>query len=118
MLIGGTCNVDQAVILEVEKDTGDSTVAEIHRLLMRGMREAPRYAGVGAACGRLVRGGRVADCRRDRHHLAVDRPGAGAAEYGLGADRDLPCAFALATPVAAAIGVGPTGGCRHVDRAQ
>lgn len=35
-LIGGTCNVDQAVIFQVEKDTGDSTVAEIHRLLMRG----------------------------------------------------------------------------------
>ena len=95
-VIGGTCNVDQAVVMEIEKDSADSTVAEIHRLLARGMREAPRYAVlaqraatwfvavvlvIAAATAGIwlwldpVRGAAQHGCRADRH-LSL-RPGTG-----------------------------------------
>ena len=106
MLIGGTCNVDQAVILEVEKDTGDSTVAEIHRLLMRGMREAPRYAVLAQrAAGWFVAVVLLIAAVTATTWLLID-PALALPNTVAVLIVTCPCAFALATPVAAAIGVG------------
>ena len=106
MLIGGTCNVDQAVILEVEKDTGDSTVAEIHRLLMRGMREAPRYAVLAQrAAAWFVAVVLLIAAVTATTWLLID-PALALPNTVAVLIVTCPCAFALATPVAAAIGVG------------
>jgi len=106
MLIGGTCNVDQAVILEVEKDTGDSTVAEIHRLLMRGMREAPRYAVLAQrAAAWFVAVVLLIAAVTATTWLLID-PALALPNTVSVLIVTCPCAFALATPVAAAIGVG------------
>ena len=106
MLIGGTCNVDQTVILEVEKDTGDSTVAEIHRLLMRGMREAPRYAVLAQrAAAWFVAVVLLIAAVTATTWLLID-PALALPNTVSVLIVTCPCAFALATPVAAAIGVG------------
>ena len=106
MLIGGTCNVDQTVILEVEKDTGDSTVAEIHRLLMRGMREAPRYAVLAQrAAAWFVAVVLLIAAVTATTWLLID-PALALPNTVAVLIVTCPCAFALATPVAAAIGVG------------
>lgn len=105
-LIGGTCNVDQAVVFEVEKDTGDSTVAEIHRLLMRGMREAPRYAVLAQrAAAWFVAVVLVIAAITATTWLLID-PTLALPNTIAVLIVTCPCAFALATPVAAAIGVG------------
>ncbi|MCB1728358.1 MAG: heavy metal translocating P-type ATPase, partial [Gammaproteobacteria bacterium] len=105
-LIGGTCNVDQAVIFQVEKDTGDSTVAEIHRLLMRGMREAPRYAVLAQrAAAWFVAVVLIIAAVTATTWLLID-PTLALPNTIAVLIVTCPCAFALATPVAAAIGVG------------
>lgn len=43
-VVGGACNVDQPITIEIRQASVDSTVAEINRLLARGLRQTPRYA--------------------------------------------------------------------------
>ena len=110
-VIGGSCNVDQPVLVEVTHDSGDSRAAEIQRLLVRGLREVPRYAilaqrvavwfvGVVLAIAALTAG----------YWLWVD-PGAALPNTVSVLIVTCPCALALATPVAAAVAMG-----RFADR--
>ncbi|MCG6966431.1 MAG: heavy metal translocating P-type ATPase [Chromatiaceae bacterium] len=105
-VIGGSCNVDQAVVIEVEKDSADSTVAEIHRLLARGMRDAPRYAVLAQhAASWFVAGVLAIALITTLAWLWID-PAAALPNTVAVLIVTCPCALALATPVAAAIGVG------------
>jgi len=105
-VIGGSCNVDQAVVIEVERDSADSTVAEIHRLLARGMREAPRYAVLAErAASWFVAGVLLIAAITAAAWLWID-PAAALPNTVAVLIVTCPCALALATPVAAAIGVG------------
>ncbi|MGB5564393.1 MAG: heavy metal translocating P-type ATPase [Sedimenticolaceae bacterium] len=105
-VIGGACNVDQAVVIEIQKDSADSTVAEIHRLLARGMREAPRYAVLAQrAATWFVAVVLVIAAATAGIWLWLD-PAMALPNTVAVLIVTCPCALALATPVAAAIGVG------------
>jgi len=105
-VIGGTCNVDQPVVVELDKDSADSTVAEIHRVLARGMRDAPRYAVLAQRAASWF----VAVVLAIAAITTVVWLWIGSAAALPNTVAVLivtcPCALALATPVAAAIGVG------------
>jgi Cu2+-exporting ATPase len=106
LVIGGTCNVDQAVVVEIEKDSADSTVAQIHRLLARGMREAPRYAVLAQhAATWFVAVVLLIALVTAGIWLWLD-PSVALPNTVAVLIVTCPCALALATPVAAAIGVG------------
>ena len=105
-VIGGTCNVDQPVVIGVEKDSGDSTVAEIHRLLARGMREAPRYAALAQRAATWFVAVVLAIAAVTAASWLVLDPAAALPNTVAVLIVTCPCALALATPVAAAIGVG------------
>lgn len=105
-VVGGTCNVDQAVLIEVEKDSGDSTVAEIHRLLARGMREAPRYAVLAQRAATWFVGVVLVIAAVTAGTWLWLDPAAALPNTVAVLIVTCPCALALATPVAAAIGVG------------
>ncbi len=103
---GGSCNVEQPVVIEIEHDSADSAVAQIHRLLTRGLSEAPRYAILAQRVATwfvgvvlliaLVTAGTwlwLDPASTLPHTVAV-------------LIVTCPCALALATPVASAIAVG------------
>lgn len=46
MLVGGACNVDQPIEIEVTKNSGASTMMEIHQMIARGLNERPKYAQI------------------------------------------------------------------------
>ena len=105
-VIGGTCNVDQPVVIEVEKGSADSTVAEIHRLLASGMRATPRYAVLAQrAAAWFVAAVLIIATVTAAAWLWLD-PAAALPNTVAVLIVTCPCALALATPVAAAIGVG------------
>jgi len=105
-VIGGTCNVDQTVVIEIEKDSADSTVAEIHRLLARGMREAPRYAVLAQRAAAWFVGVVLIIAFFTAGVWLWFDPSAALPNTVSVLIVTCPCALALATPVAAAIGVG------------
>ncbi|MCB1802269.1 MAG: heavy metal translocating P-type ATPase [Gammaproteobacteria bacterium] len=105
-VIGGSCNVDQAVVIEIEKGSTDSTVAEIHRLLASGVRDAPRYAILAQrAAGWFVAAVLLIALITAGAWLWLDPANALPNTVAV-LIVTCPCAFALATPVAAAIAVG------------
>jgi Cu2+-exporting ATPase len=106
VVVGGACNVDQPITLEIRQASVDSTVAEINRLLVRGMREAPGYA----LLAQRVAGWFVAV-------ILVIATVTALAWWLIDPERLLtntvavlivtcPCALALATPVAIAVSTG------------
>ena len=105
-VIAGTCNVDQTVVIEIAKESADSTVAEIHRLLARGIRDAPRYAVLAQhAATWFVAVVLMIAAVTAGAWLWVD-PAAALPNTVAVLIVTCPCALALATPVAAAVGVG------------
>lgn len=103
---GGSCNVDQAVVIEISRDPAESTLAEVHRLLAGGLRDAPRYAILaqrGAAW--FVAGVLLVALVTAAAWLWIDPAHALPSTVAV-LIVTCPCAFALATPVASAIGVG------------
>ena len=105
-VIGGSCNIDQAVLLEVSRTTTDSTVAEIHRLLTNGMRDAPRHAELAQrAAGWFVGVVLLIALVTAAAWLWIDPVNALPNTVAV-LIVTCPCAFALATPVAVAIAVG------------
>jgi len=106
LVVGGSCNVDQAVVIEIEKDSADSTVAEIQRLLARGMRDAPRYAILAQHAATWFVGAVLLIAAVTAGvWLAID-PASALPNTVAVLIVTCPCALALATPVAAAIAVG------------
>lgn len=105
-VIGGSCNVDQTVVIEVEKDSGDSTVAEIHRLLARGLQAAPRYAALAQQAATWFVGVVLVIAAVTGGTWLMLDPSAALPHTIAVLIVTCPCALALATPVAAAIGVG------------
>jgi Cu2+-exporting ATPase len=105
-VIGGSCNVDQPVVVEVARTSDDSAVAEIHRLLARGLREAPRYAILAQrAANWFVGGVLIVAIVTAAAWLWID-PASALPNTIAVLIVTCPCALALATPVAIAIGVG------------
>ena len=105
-VVGGSCNIDQAVVVGIEKDSADSTVAEIQRLLARGMRDAPRYAILAQHAATWFVGAVLLIAAITAGiWLAID-PAAALPNTVAVLIVTCPCALALATPVAAAIAVG------------
>jgi Cu2+-exporting ATPase len=105
-IIGGSCNVDQPVVIEVARTSDDSAVAEIHRLLARGLSEAPRYAILAQrAAGWFVGGVLLIAIVTAAAWLWLD-PASALPNTIAVLIVTCPCALALATPVAIAIGVG------------
>ena len=105
-VIGGSCNVDQAVIIEIEKSSSDSTISEIHRLLARGMREAPRYAVLAQQAATWFVGAVLIIAAITAGTWLWLDPVSALPNTVAVLIVTCPCALALATPVAAAIGVG------------
>jgi Cu2+-exporting ATPase len=105
-VVAGTCNVDQTVVIEIAKESADSTVAEIHRLLARGIRDAPRYAVLAQhAATWFVAVVLMIAAVTAGTWLWID-PAAALPNTVAVLIVTCPCALALATPVAAAVGVG------------
>jgi Cu2+-exporting ATPase len=105
-VVGGSCNVDQAVVIEVTRSSDDSSAAEIHRLLARGVREAPRYAILAQqVAGWFVAGVLTIAVLTAAIWLWID-PGLALPNTIAVLIVTCPCALALATPVAVAIAVG------------
>jgi Cu2+-exporting ATPase len=105
-VIAGTCNVDQSVVIEIARESADSTVAEIHRLLARGIGDAPRYAILAQrAATWFVAVVLVIAAVTAGAWLWID-PAAALPNTVAVLIVTCPCALALATPVAAAVGVG------------
>jgi Cu2+-exporting ATPase len=105
-VVGGSCNVDQPALIEIERDSADSTVAEIQRLLARGMRDAPRYAILAQhAATWFVGVVLVIAAVTAGIWLSID-PSVALPNTVAVLIVTCPCALALATPVAAAIAVG------------
>lgn len=105
-VIGGTCNIDQTVVIEIARDSGESTVAEIHRLLARGMRDAPRYAVLAQRAATWFVAVVLAIAAITAGTWLWLDPAAALPNTVAVLIVTCPCALALATPVAAAIGVG------------
>jgi len=45
-VVGGACNVDQPVEIEVTRTSDNSTMTEIHQLIARGLNDRPKYAQI------------------------------------------------------------------------
>jgi len=105
-VIGGTCNVDQPVVIEIERDSADSTLADIHRLLARGLRDAPRYAVLAQRAATWFVAVVLAIAALTAGAWLWLEPAAAVPNTVAVLIVTCPCALALATPVAAAIGVG------------
>jgi Cu2+-exporting ATPase len=105
-LLGGACIVDQAIEMQVSRASNDSTLADIQRLLGRGMREMPRYAALAQRIAiwfvAIVLG--IA-ATTGAFWLWVD-PGSVLPNTVAVLIVTCPCALALATPVASAISAG------------
>ncbi|MCB1773248.1 MAG: cadmium-translocating P-type ATPase [Gammaproteobacteria bacterium] len=105
-LRGGSCNIEQPVEIEITHRSADSTLAEIHRLLSRGLRDAPRYA----VLAERVASGFVAVVLLIGIVTAVSwlliEPQEALRNTVAVLIVTCPCALALATPVAAAISAG------------
>jgi len=43
-LISGSCNIEQVIVMEVERQQMDSTLSDIHQLLEKGIESKPSYA--------------------------------------------------------------------------
>lgn len=105
-VIGGSCNVDQSVVITVEKASADSTVSEIHRLLASGLRDAPRYAVLAQRAATWFVGAVLLIAAVTATTWLWLDPTAALPNTVAVLIVTCPCALALATPVAAAIGVG------------
>lgn len=105
-LTGGSCNIEQAVEAEVTCSSDDSTLAEIHRLLSRGLREAPRYAILAQKAAAWFVSVVLAIAALTATIWLVIDPSEALRNTVAVLIVTCPCALALATPVAAAIGVG------------
>lgn len=44
VVVGGSCNIDQPVIIQVNKTLETSTLAEVQAMMQRGMNERPKFA--------------------------------------------------------------------------
>jgi Cu2+-exporting ATPase len=109
-LTGGSCNVAQAVDIEILRRSGDSTLAEIHRLLTRGQSEAPRYALLAQRVAAwFVAGVLLVACVTAIGWTLID-PGDALRNTVTVLIVTCPCALALATPVAMSAGVGRLAG--------
>ncbi|MCB1792090.1 MAG: heavy metal translocating P-type ATPase [Gammaproteobacteria bacterium] len=105
-VVGGSCNIDQPVTIEISRHSMDSVIADIHRTLASGQREAPRYARLAQrAAGWFVAGVLlIALCTAAAWYL-IDTSSIVPNTIAV-LIVTCPCAFALATPVAAAITAG------------
>ena len=106
LVIGGSCNVDQAVVVEVARASDDSAVAEIQRLLARGLRDAPKYAVLAQRAATWFVGAVLVIAAITAGAWLWIDPAAALPNTVAVLIVTCPCALALATPVAAAIGVG------------
>jgi Cu2+-exporting ATPase len=110
-VIGGAANVEHTVLVEVTRDSGDSLAAEIHRLLARGLREAPRYAVLAQRFAAWFVGVVLVVAAATAGYWLWTQPAAALPNTVAVLIVTCPCALALATPVAAAIAMG-----RFADR--
>ncbi len=105
-VLGGACNVDQPITVEIRQASIDSTVAEINRLLARGMRDAPSYA----VLAQRIAGWFVAAILMIATATAITWWLIDAEQWLTNTVAVLivtcPCALALATPVAVAVSTG------------
>ncbi len=46
LIVGGACNIDQPVEIEVTRTSDASTMTEIHQLIARGLNDRPKYAQI------------------------------------------------------------------------
>jgi len=46
VVVGGACNVDQPVEIEVTRTPDNSTMMEIHQMIARGLNDRPKYAQI------------------------------------------------------------------------
>ena len=105
-LRGGSCNVEQPVDVEITHRSADSTLAEIHRLLSRGLRDAPRYAVLAErVASRFVAAVLLIGLMTALAWLVID-PTEALGNTVAVLIVTCPCALALATPVAAAVSSG------------
>jgi Cu2+-exporting ATPase len=105
-VIGGSCNVDQPVVIEVSHANKDSTIADIHRLLTKGLREAPRYAVLAQRVATWLVGAVLLIAGATAAVWLVVDPAVALPSTIAVLIVTCPCALALAVPVVAAIGVG------------
>jgi len=105
-VISGACNIDQPVEVEVLRDTEDSTVAEIHRLLAGSQRDAPRYAVLAQRAATWFVGVVLVIAAITAAVWVTIDPAAAVHNIVAVLIVTCPCALALATPVAAAISAG------------
>jgi Cu2+-exporting ATPase len=105
-LTGGSCNIEQAVEAEITCRSDESALAEIHRLLSRGLREAPRYAILAQKVAGWFVAVVLAIAATTATIWLLIEPAEALRNTVAVLIVTCPCALALATPVAAAIGVG------------
>ena len=105
-VVGGSRNIDQAVTLTVDRRSTESTAADMQRLLATGLHDAPRYALMAQrAAAWFVAAVLLIACVTALAWLWMD-PTLALPNTVAVLIVTCPCAFALATPVAAAMAVG------------
>ena len=105
-VIGGACNVDQPVEIEVTRPADASTMMEIHDLIARGLTQRPRFAQIADRIAPwFVATVLAVAAATYLFWLLVDPTRATPALIAV-LIVTCPCALALATPVALSIAAG------------
>ncbi len=103
MLVGGACNVDQPIEIEVTKNSGASTMMEIHQMIARGLNERPKYAQIADRIAPWFVGIVLVIALATLGFWLLYDPARALPNLIAVLIVTCPCALALATPVALAI---------------
>ena len=103
MLVGGACNVDQPIEIEVTKNSGASTMMEIHQMIARGLNERPKYAQIADRIAPWFVGVVLLIALATLGFWLLYDPARALPNLIAVLIVTCPCALALATPVALAI---------------
>ena len=105
-LISGSCNVDQSVVMEVERTVMNSTLTDIHSLLEKGIQSRPRYALIAERSAKWFVSAILIIASMTALFWSVKDPAMALPVTIAVLIVTCPCALALATPVALSLSSG------------
>ena len=103
IVVGGACNVDQPVEIEVTRNADSSTMMEIHQLIARGLNDRPKYAQIADRVAPWFVGTVLVIAVLTLAFWLLYEPSRALPSLIAVLIVTCPCALALATPVALSI---------------